>query len=128
MWVKFSKLGMVSERGEFSSRAHPLFDRTRTIPSSRPAVWQSTAPAAAPAEPARSVPRFREGRLLTERARGLQRTGLSRGARLNGSGVRPHAAMPVLVFAQIIHVEVAVLLEPVFLGFDGERSNAYWSI
>jgi hypothetical protein len=44
---------------------------------------------------------------------GLQPTGLTRGARLNGSGVRPHAATPVLVFAQIIHVEVAVLLEPV---------------
>src|ERR1700751_4457356 len=40
------------------------------------AVKDAAAQPASPAEPARSVPRFREGRLLTERARGSSAHGL----------------------------------------------------
>src|SRR5689334_8178030 len=47
----------------------PLFDLASGRAPRAASVKDAAAPAAAPAEPARSVPRFREGRLLTERAR-----------------------------------------------------------
>jgi hypothetical protein len=64
----------------------PLFDRNRTIPSSRPAIWQSAA---------------RSGSQGCRRecggigGAGAQRPWQSEhGARLNGSGVRQHDAAP----------------------------------
>ena len=89
-----------------------MFDRKRPslrpdLPSGRApravAVKDAAANAAAPAEPARSV---------------LDRAS-EHGARLNGSG-RP-AQRFLLVFSQIVHVEVTMLLEPVLVGLDGER-------
>src|ERR1700752_1940618 len=45
------------------------------------------------------------------------------GARLNGSGSGRTSQRFLFVFAQIIHVEVAVLLEPVLMRLDGERPH-----
>ena len=53
--------------------------------------------------------------------RGLD--GGAHGARLNRSGLGRTSQCFLFVFAQIIHVEVAMLLEPSLMRLDGERPN-----
>src|SRR5262249_10442471 len=114
--VKFSKLAIGTGCWLLHvNRDIPLFDREG--PSLRPdlpigrapraaAVKDAAALAAAPAEPARSV--------LDRASTGLGWTGRRSG--------RTSQCL-LLVLAQIIHVEVTMLLEPVLVGLDGERPH-----
>ena len=55
------------------------------------------------------------------RRRGLD--GGEHGAKLNRSGLGRTSQCFLFVFAQIIHVEVAMLLEPILMRLDGERPH-----
>ena len=90
----------------------PLFDRTD--PSLRPDLPSGRAPRAAVVKTGRRPP--------PEAARrGLD--GGEHGARLNRSGLGRTSQCFLFVFAQIIHVEVAMLLEPILMRLDGERPH-----
>ena len=91
----------------------PLFDRKR--PSLRPDLPSGRAPraaavkdaaVAAPAQPARSV---------------LDRASTALGWRGRGSGGM--AQRLLFVLAQIVHVQITMLLEPVLVGFDRQRPD-----
>src|SRR5262249_14422425 len=110
--VKFSKL--VMETGlVLRSITTSLCSIGRTIPLSRPAFRQSTARSGSQGSRTR-MRRHRRSRReasLTERARCQAEPSGSTAQRL------------LFVLAQIIHVEIAMLLEPVLVGFDRERTH-----